>query len=177
VIDRVTELLDQWQAELPEALVDCSELTKRIMLMAAELDEATRRELPEFGLTSAEFGVLSALRRSGPPYRMKPTELTRALLLSSGGTSNVLNHLAAKRLIEREPDPGDGRSTLIHLTKTGVELAERAVRANSAAHARVLAAVPAAAIEKASDALRAVHVAVQRAQRAQPPAARRYRAS
>ncbi|WP_425548995.1 hypothetical protein [Actinomadura meridiana] len=41
------------------------------------------------------------MRRVGAPYRLKPTELTNALLLTSGGISNVI-----KRLV----DAGDGRS-------------------------------------------------------------------
>ena len=175
MIDRVDQILAEWRQELPEALVPVSELTKRIMLLAAELDAATRRTLPEFGLTSAEFGVLTALRRSGPPYRMKPNELTRALLLSSGGTSNVLNHLAGKGLIAREADAVDKRSTLIQLTDEGVTLAEAAVRANSAAHAGVLAGVPEEALATAAAALREVHLAVQQPEPGRALPVRRYR--
>src|SRR5690349_3661011 len=89
VADPVEQILTSWQAELPEVLGPTSELTKRILVLAGELGAATRRELPAFGLTGAEFDVLTALRRSGPPYRLKPNELSRALLLSTGGTSNV----------------------------------------------------------------------------------------
>jgi len=71
--DRVDALLAAWQAELPDVLGPSSELVKRIMLLAADLEEATRRVLPGFGLTVAQFDVLVTLRRAGRPYRMKPT--------------------------------------------------------------------------------------------------------
>src|SRR2546421_3406842 len=98
---------------MPQLMGPTSELAKRLMVLAGELNAATKRELPEFGLTTAEFDVLAALRRVGRPYRLKPNELSRSLLLSTGGTSNVVNRLVSERLVEREHDPDDGRSTLI----------------------------------------------------------------
>ena len=152
--DPVDELINAWKAELPEVLDPSSELTKRILVLAAELGATTRRELPGFGLTGAEFDVLTALRRSGKPYRLKPNELSRGLLLSTGGTSNVVNRLVAEGLVEREPDPDDGRSTLIRLTPKGIKLAEEAVRATTAAHAELFARVPPAVLRAATKALR-----------------------
>jgi DNA-binding MarR family transcriptional regulator len=154
--DPVEALIAAWQVELPDVLGPTTELTKRILVLSGELGAATKRALPEFGLTVAEFDVLSTLRRTGRPYRLKPNELSRALMLSTGGTSNVVNHLVAEGLVEREPDPEDGRSTLISLTGKGIGIAEAAVRATAAAHAEVFAAVPAAAVRAAARALREV---------------------
>ena len=158
-MDRVDELVASWQAELPETVSATTELAKRIMLLAGELDEATRRELPAFGLTPAEFDVLMALRRSGPPYRMKPNELTRSLLMSSGGTSNVLNHLVAAGHVGREADPNDGRSTWVTLTERGVALAGEVVLVTTAAHDQVFHGVSTQEVADATAALRALYAA------------------
>lgn len=155
--DRVDDLIAAWRTELPSALDPTSELAKRILLLAAELTEATKRELPELGLTPAEFDVLVALRRSGRPYRLKPNELTKALLLSSGGISNVVNHLVAAGLVRRDPDEDDRRGTWVALTVDGIRLAEKAVLANTAAYAEVFAAVPAESVTMATAALREVY--------------------
>ncbi|WP_210408262.1 MarR family winged helix-turn-helix transcriptional regulator [Allokutzneria sp. NRRL B-24872] len=160
--DRVDRLIASWQAELPEALGPTSELVKRVLLLAGDLDAATRRELPELGLTTAEFDVLVGLRRSGAPYRLKPSELGRSLLLSSGGTSNIITRLTSRGLVRRESDPDDGRGTLIVLTEAGRELAESAVLANSAAHAEVFAALPEDTLKAATDALREVFAALDK---------------
>lgn len=168
--DPVDRLLAAWRAELPDVLAATSELTKRILVLSAELDAAARRELPELGLTMAEFDVLATLRRAGRPYTMKPNELSRALLLSTGGTSNVINRLVAGGLVVREADPDDGRSTLTRLTAEGVEAAEAAVRAISAAHAEVFATVPDAVVAAVTTALRDLSAAV-RSPRARPAAA------
>lgn len=154
--DRADQLMAAWRAELPEVLGPTTELTKRILILAGRLDAATRAELPALGLTVAAYDVLLALRRAGAPYRLRSLQLTQDLLLSTGGTSNVINRLAADGLVHREPDPTDGRSTLIRLTPEGVALAERAVRATSAAHEAVFAGLPPEVIEAATVALRAI---------------------
>jgi DNA-binding MarR family transcriptional regulator len=152
--DRVDELIASWQQELPGVICPTTELTKRIMLLAGDLSEVTRRLLRDLGLTTAEFDVLVSLRRSGAPYRMKPTELSRSLMLSSGGTSNVVNQLVNRSLVLREPDPTDGRGTQIRLTATGIETAERAVLAGSAAHDELWTGVPPEALQAAAESLR-----------------------
>lgn len=152
--DPVDALLSAWRAELPDVLGPSSELTKRIMVLSGELAAASKRELAAFGLTGAEFDVLATLRRSGPPYRLKPNELSRSLLLSTGGTSNVVNHLVSQGLVQREPDPDDGRSTLISLTPKGMTLAEDALRATSVAHAELFAEIPPAVLAVATKGLR-----------------------
>jgi DNA-binding MarR family transcriptional regulator len=154
--DRADELIAAWRTELPDILGPSSELTKRILLLAGALSAATRSVLTEFGLTEAEYDVIVTLRRTGAPYRLKANELARALVLSTGGTSNVVNRLEAVGLVRRESHPGDGRSTLIGLTPDGIELAERAVRAGTAAHDAVFAGVTPEALRAATDALRAI---------------------
>jgi DNA-binding MarR family transcriptional regulator len=147
-------LIAAWQQELPSVLYPTSELTKRVMVLAGDLNEVTRRVLRELGLTTAEFDVLISLRRSGTRYRMKPTDLSRSLLLSSGGTSNVVNQLVNRGLVVREPDPDDGRGTQIRLTAKGIEVAEQAVQASSAAHDEMWTGVPPEALQAAAEALR-----------------------
>jgi len=146
----------KWQSELPEALVPSTEFGKRVMVLATALNEATRATVAEFGLTGADFGVLAALRRNGKPYRLKANELSSSLLLSSGGTSNVVNRLVIRGLVEREADHADGRSTYVRLTPSGASLAEDVTLANTKAHEKVLAAIPADLLDRATLAMREV---------------------
>ena len=152
--DPVDRVIASWEHELPEVLYPTSELTKRIMLLAGELNSATRRVLRDLELTMAEFDVIVSLRRSGAPYRQKPSDLVRILLLSSGGTSNVTNQLVRRGLVVREPDPDDGRGTQVRLTPEGISVAEQAVKASSAVHAELWADIPADTLEAATAALR-----------------------
>ncbi|MEV5480507.1 MULTISPECIES: MarR family winged helix-turn-helix transcriptional regulator [Streptomyces] len=156
--DPVDALMDAWRTELPDVLRPTTELSKRITQLAGALDEATRGLLPELGLTVAEFDILIALRRAGEPYRMQPNELARSLLLSSGGLSNVVNHLTGRGLVRRESSPDDGRATMIRLTPDGVHTAEHAVRAHADAHEAVFAEASPTAVQAAARALREVGI-------------------
>jgi DNA-binding MarR family transcriptional regulator len=152
----VDDLMAKWRAELPEVLVPSTEFGKRVMLLAGALGEATRVTVAGFDLTGADFDVLAALRRNGKPYRLKANELSRALLLSTGGTSNVVNRLASRGLVEREPDQTDGRSTYVRLTSRGRSLAEEVTLANTKAHEKILGGIPAGLLEQATAVLREV---------------------
>lgn len=146
--------MQAWRAELPEVLFPSSELSKRILFLSAALDRVMRRDLSELGLTVAEFDVLVTLRRAGEPYRMKPNQLARSLMLSTGGTTNVTHRLVARGAVEREDDPADARSTWIRLTSDGIALAERAVLAISAEHDAFFEGVPPEVLDAATTALR-----------------------
>jgi DNA-binding MarR family transcriptional regulator len=175
--DPADELVAAWQTELPDVLGPETELVKRVTLLARTLSDAVDAELPELDLTPAEFDVLAALRRAGKPYARRPNDLTRALLMSSGGTSNVVNRLAARGLVARRPDPDDRRGTLVALTPDGVALAEEAVRASTAAHAAALAGVPDPVLAAAAAALRDVFATAAAFRRPGAPAVRRPRQS
>jgi DNA-binding MarR family transcriptional regulator len=159
--DRVDDIIEAWRRELPEIVGPTTEMAKRITLLAAALAKVTRRELNAFELTVAEYDVLVALRRTGSPYRLKPSHLVRELLLSSGGTAKVLKQLADRRLVERHPDAEDGRVAWVHLTAAGADLAERAVRATSAAQRELLRRLPPDVAETATDVLQKVSAVVK----------------
>jgi DNA-binding MarR family transcriptional regulator len=158
--DVTDAIVEAWARELPAASGLPLELSKRAGRLAAILDDATTAQLTRFGLTKAEYHVLSVLRSVGAPYRLRPTDLAARLLLSSGGTSNVLRRLTDTGLIDRQADERDARSTWVHLTDEGVRLAEKAVLAATDAHTALLRAVPEERARAAADVLRDVLIAL-----------------
>ncbi|MEV6599308.1 MarR family transcriptional regulator [Actinoplanes sp. NPDC051346] len=158
--DVVDEIADAWSRELPGAVGMELELSKRAARLATLLNAPVEAELARLGLTKAEYDILAVLRASGTPYRLRPSTLTQRLLLTSGGTSNVLRRLAAADLIERDPDPADARSSWVRLSTRGVKVAEEAVRAASAAQATALRDVAPGTARAAIDALREVLMAL-----------------
>jgi DNA-binding MarR family transcriptional regulator len=155
--DVVDEIVATWRTELPAVAGLPLALGKRLGRLAALLDAVTAPELDRLGLTRAEYEVLAKLRAAGEPYRRKPHELAQSLLLSSGGTTNVLHRLTAAGLTEREADPGDRRSSWVRLTPRGVTAAERALRAVDAAQSRLFERLPDATGRALADQLREIH--------------------
>ncbi|MEX2969630.1 MarR family winged helix-turn-helix transcriptional regulator [Streptomyces sp. C184] len=105
-----------------------------------------------------DYGVLNALLSVGEPYELRPMDLRERLLLTSGGTSNVLNRLVKAGLLTRQQDASDGRSSWVRLSDTGLHLAEEVVASWTQAQRDFFRDVPADASRTASDALRQILV-------------------
>ena len=118
--DAVDEILEQWQRERPDLDVTSTGVFGRISRIAAMVDQSMDRVFQPHGLTGGDFVVLAALRRSGTPYQLTPTALTRSMMVTSGGTTKRLDRLEARGLIRRDPDPADRRGTLVTLTEPGL---------------------------------------------------------
>ncbi|MGY3609474.1 MULTISPECIES: MarR family winged helix-turn-helix transcriptional regulator [unclassified Bradyrhizobium] len=79
------------------------------------------------GLQTGELYVLLALRRSGRPYELRPTDLFRALLVTSGAMSKRVARLQEGGFILRVSANDDGRSELVRLTAKGLATADRGI--------------------------------------------------
>lgn len=156
--DTVDVIAATWARELPGVVGNELELGKRAARLSTMLAARVDAELARLGLTKAEYEILAVLRTVGAPFRLRPTDIAARLLLTSGGTSNILRRLEAAGLVERDADPSDARSSWVRLSERGVAVAEDAVRAASAAQAALLGAVPVDVVEAAVDALRRVLV-------------------
>ncbi len=93
------------------------------------------------GLTAASFDVLATLRRAGAPYALSPSELIAWTMVTSGTMTNRLDRLAAAGLIERRPNPKDGRGSVVALTPQGFDLIDRVVTAHVANQQEILSAL------------------------------------
>ena len=82
-------------------------------------------------LTRETSAFLLHLAEAGP---MTLTELSRHLDRAPSTLSEMVDHLAAKDLIRREPDPQDGRRALIWLTAHGREVQAREMYALDREH-------------------------------------------
>ena len=114
----------------------------RISRLAQLLDAEIEPVFAQHGLNGGEFDVLAALRRSGSPFRLTPTQLSDALMVTSGGMTKRLAALEARGLVERAAGKADRRSKWVVLTREGRRLVERALEDHVANEARLLAPLP-----------------------------------
>ncbi|WP_230461538.1 MULTISPECIES: MarR family winged helix-turn-helix transcriptional regulator [Burkholderia cepacia complex] len=80
-----------------------------------------------WGISGSDMRVLLALRRSGHPYAKRPTDLYRALLVTSGAITKKIDRLASLGMVERQPDPSHAGGFIVHLTRKGLDVVEKAV--------------------------------------------------
>ncbi len=124
--DSVDELIHRWHLERPDLDPWPSGIAGRIFRLTVRLRKHAEEWLGILGLTWETFEILMALRRSGPPYEMKPTALYKATLLTSGAMTNRLDRAEATGLIVRTADPVDRRGVVIRLTPAGMKMADAA---------------------------------------------------
>jgi DNA-binding MarR family transcriptional regulator len=67
-----------------------------------------------------EYDVLYTLSKCPEPISL--TELNRHVLLSQPAMSRMVDRLAGRGLIDRQPDPDDGRGVRLSLTEAGRDL-------------------------------------------------------
>ncbi|WP_080412289.1 MarR family winged helix-turn-helix transcriptional regulator [Burkholderia ubonensis] len=80
-----------------------------------------------WGISGSDMRVLLALRRSGHPYAKRPTDLYRALLVTSGAITKKIDRLASLGMVERQPDPGHAGGFIVRLTRKGLDVVDKAV--------------------------------------------------
>lgn len=100
-------------------------LAQRVGRFIDAVDEQHCRA--DFGISAADMRVLFALRRSGPTYALRPTELFRSLLVTSGAITKQIDRLEKSGHVDRQPGPDRSGGLLVHLTEKGFRVADEAL--------------------------------------------------
>ena len=92
-------------------------------LLLGDFDEAVGRH----GLTFARYEalVLLAFSREG---NLPMSKMGQRLMVHPTSVTNIVQRLAAQGLVERVPNPADGRGMLASITPRGLEVMEAATR-------------------------------------------------
>jgi DNA-binding MarR family transcriptional regulator len=96
------------------------------------------------GLTPTSVAALASIERHGP---LTPSELARIERVKRPTVTRTLGCLEREGLIERTPDPADGRSALVAVNGRGRERLRRLRGRKNAYLARRMRDLPAADVE------------------------------
>jgi DNA-binding MarR family transcriptional regulator len=143
--DAVDRLVDQWRRVRPDLDgdgLDAMATIGRLGRLAAVAGPLVDRVFARHGLRTGEFDVLAALRRSGEPFVLTPSELARVMMLSAAAMTNRLDRLEAAGHVDRRLDPDNRRSILVSLTGSGRELVDAVVTEHVANELSLLAVLP-----------------------------------
>lgn len=136
--DGVDDRRAQWLAELPDVDTGGMAILGRARLIARAMQAPVEDVFKRYGIDRGEADLLFTLLRSGPPYRLRPTELFKSLMISSGGVTFRLNRLEKKGLISRREEATDRRSSLVELTSEGARIAQSAFEEDMRLEAEML---------------------------------------
>jgi DNA-binding MarR family transcriptional regulator len=117
--DEVDVLVAAWSSRLPGVDVTPLEVMSRLRRVSLRLARIRSGAFATAGLTSWQFDVLAALRRSEEPHELSPAQLIQRTMISSAAMTNRISHLVESGYVERSSNPRDGRGVLVRLTEEG----------------------------------------------------------
>ncbi len=99
--------------------------------VARRLRDTSQETLAPWDITPSHLRALRVLARHGT---MRLTDLSDHLHIAPRSTTEVVDALESRGLVERRPDPGDRRATLVEVTEQGASVLDaiRAVRGTEA---------------------------------------------
>lgn len=125
--DVVDLLLAEWQREKPQLQGEGLAVVARIINLANRYEQDINRLLKSYGINYTDFDVLATLRRKGAPFRLSPSQLQEAVILSSGAMTACLKRLEKQALLFRSASDSDRRGVDVQLTARGVELVDKTI--------------------------------------------------
>ncbi len=126
--DAIDHAIEQWRRERPDLDLSQMAVFGRLVQLAREWVTAIEQVIARHDLSGGEFDVLAALRRSGPPFRLTPSELAATVMMSRAGMTNRL-------------DPDDRRSFQVGLTERGRDVVDAAATDHAASLAPLATAL------------------------------------
>jgi DNA-binding MarR family transcriptional regulator len=100
-------------------------LPDAFLSVARQLRYTSQQTLAPWDITPSHLRALRVLMRHG---EMRLSELSDHLHIAPRSTTEVVDALESRGLVQRQPDPGDRRATLVELTEHGASVLD-AVRA------------------------------------------------
>jgi len=141
--------------ERPTAGAD-DDVPGRLALAVGRLNRRIRSSTG--GLSHGQLSALSTIVRRGP---LRPSEIAGIEKAAAPTVTRVVSDLEARGLVERTPDPDDGRSFFVSGTEAGVSLLIEARSDRARAVAAILAELTPEQVAALRDALPALEDAAQ----------------
>jgi DNA-binding MarR family transcriptional regulator len=153
-VDEVDRILAAWAGEAPELDIAPMRVFSRISRLARHFERVRQQIFAAHKLEPWEFDMLTALRRSGPPYELSPGELIRDTLSTSAAMTNRVDRLSERGLVLRRRDETDRRKMRVRLTDAGSMLVEAALADLVSVEHALLEGLPAAEHDQLAATLR-----------------------
>ncbi|MDN5914767.1 MAG: MarR family transcriptional regulator [Pseudonocardia sp.] len=110
-------------------------VVRELFMLTRQVKRSTERHRPDLIVDMAGYHVLAYLNVEGP---QRAGEMAAAFHADPSTISRQVSALVKSGLVERRPDPGDGRASLLAATEEGVRVIEAERHRRALAIASVL---------------------------------------
>jgi DNA-binding MarR family transcriptional regulator len=124
----IEDVIESWRQERDD--IDLGDFLLAIVAMRLGRlvdDKYDRLCRERYKISGADMRVLFALRRAGKPYARRPTDLFRALLVTSGAITKQVDRLIELGFVVRETEESEDNARFrIQLTPAGLRITNQA---------------------------------------------------
>lgn len=121
-------------------MVEDESLSESFWAVARQLRHRSMEGLAQWDIAPSHFRALGVLLRHGS---MRPSQLADHLRIAARSSTEVIDALQQRGLVDRHPDPDDRRATLVALTPKGHEVGTAIKQARTAEGERFFAGLTA----------------------------------
>ncbi len=118
-IDQRARVFEQQRPGIPAGVYA---IGQRLTRLGAHVDRALNEAAAQLDLLGVELLLLDALMLTEPDHTLTPTQLRSRLHITQGGVTKCIARLEAMGLVQRRPDPRDGRGVLVTMLPHAREL-------------------------------------------------------
>ncbi len=112
------EALQAFADRFEEADPKAIDLTLRLLICSAELEEMMNMHFTHYELSQTRFSAMMMLFRS-PDRTAKPIDMAHHMGMTRGNMTGVLDNLERDGMVNRQSDDHDRRVHSVHLTDKG----------------------------------------------------------
>jgi DNA-binding MarR family transcriptional regulator len=120
--DATDALVKAWAEAVPEIDPRVERVVDRLMISAKYLERLAARLSAPHDLQLTDYEILARLFWTGPPYRLRPSQLAAGTMAPPTSITSRLDRLERRGLLRRVTDPHDRRALAAELTEDGREL-------------------------------------------------------
>lgn len=125
MVSDLDDLLGRWVGGATDEDQDFLQVAIGIVLLSQVVGKEFHKMVNnKVGMGAGDVRILLALRRA-KNYELRPTDLFKRLLITSGAVSKQVDRLAERGLVVRAPNSQEKRSQLVRLTPEGKSLADK----------------------------------------------------
>ncbi len=136
--DHVAHIVAQWLEQRPDLDPTPLLILARIARLADRADALLRPPFAQAGLTSGDFDLLAALRRSGPPYVLRHRDLAAQALVTPGAITKRVDRLVTQGFVTRSPHASDARGQDVGLTAEGIRFTDAMIEQHLSSEAGIV---------------------------------------
>jgi len=128
--ESIKHFAEQWRRARPDLTAGSFVTIGLLLALAQRLDQEFRTYTQSnFQMGTGDMRILLALRRANDSLALRPADLFRALLITSGAVAKQLERLTQRGFVERIPDPQRKGGWQIRLTPAGKHVADTTLTA------------------------------------------------